>query len=189
MRFFALLLVVFHEVIAAVALGTGAAVFRRLADGVLGREDFFSLMAQSSHGFEEDIGSAHRDLCGDLQAVEKEPGTARIEARGGKLAEDLGERNLDGAAVLERRQLEVVPDAFGCGGAVKVGVEVAVGHFAQGRRVAPGSAGHDVTAFVVHDSSYPLKGSGQGSVNRPYPLPGFCKEIPYFQIVTGGVWL
>jgi hypothetical protein len=192
MRFlFAVL--VFHEVCAGLSLGTGAAVLRRLADGVLGGEDFFAFVAEGSHGIEEDGGGAHGDLGGDLQAVEKESGAARIEARGGQLAEDLGERNLDGAAVFKRRQLEVVPDAFGSGGAVEVGVEVAVGHFAQGRRVAPDSAGHDVTAFVVHDSSafpqglkpalilrrcgttevVPFQSRGGGT-----PLPVFCKEVP-----------
>jgi hypothetical protein len=153
LRLFVAVLVVFHGVLACLAFGAGAAVLRRFADGVLGGEDFFALLAQGPHGVEKDGGGAHSDLGGDLKAVKEEPGAARIEARGGQLAQDPRERNLDGAAVFKRRKLEDVAGAFGRGGAVKVGVEVAIGHFAQRRRVAPDSAGHDVTAFVEHGGS------------------------------------
>jgi hypothetical protein len=80
MRFFFAVLVVFHEVFACLTLWTGAAVFGRLADGVLGREDFFAFVAQGPHRVEEDGGGGHGDLGGDLQAVEKEPCAARIDA-------------------------------------------------------------------------------------------------------------
>jgi hypothetical protein len=46
-------------------------------------------------------------LRGDLDCVESEAGTARVEAGGTKAVEDLGEGVLDGAAILEDREFQV----------------------------------------------------------------------------------
>ena len=91
-------------------------------------------------------------LRSDLEGVEVEAGVARVELRGAQGVEDLGEGNLDGAAILQNGELErlIRGEGRGCGDAVQAGVEVTIGFAAEGWRLAFAAVGHDVTAFVTH---------------------------------------
>jgi hypothetical protein len=97
------------------------------------------------HG--QDIELAFDVLGGDLEAVKEEPGAARIELTGAEAVEDLGEGELDGAAVFEDGKLERLVGglAFLSGATVHARVEVAKLLAAQGRRIALVAVGHDVT--------------------------------------------
>ncbi len=105
----------------------------------------------------DDVRSAFDILRGDLEGVEKEAGTARVKLRGAQGVENLGEGDLDGAAVLQDRELEGFFRGAGrpCGEAVQAGVEVAIRLTAEGGRVAFDAVRHDVATFVTHFGSLP----------------------------------
>jgi hypothetical protein len=156
-------------VLAIVSLFAGRTVFRKLADGFL-RGELFALRAAGEERDRiqcEDVRVVRDILRGDLEAVEKEAGTARIEFRGGKGVEDLGKGDLDGAAVLQHRELEwlFLAAALLRSKTMETGVEVAIGGAAQGRRMTPDAVGHNVTTFLIHID----------------PPPVFCTEVAYFQ--------
>ena len=158
-------------VFAIVSLVAGTTVVRRVADGFL-RGELFALGAAGEEGDRirlEDVQVVRDILRGDLEAVEKEAGTTRIEFRGGKGVEDLGKGDLDGAAVLQDRELEwlILAAALLSGKAVEAGVEVAIRRAAEGRRMTPDAVGHNMTTFLIHLDP---------------PPPGvFCMEVSYFQ--------
>jgi hypothetical protein len=83
----------------------------------------------------DDVSVALDILRGDLESVEKETGAAGIELGAGKAVEDLGECNLDGAAIFENREFDGLLFALGFfgGEAVQAGVEVAVGRATKER--------------------------------------------------------
>jgi hypothetical protein len=141
-------------VFAIVSLVAGTTVIRRIADGFL-RGELFALGAAGEEGDRirlEDVQVVRDILRGDLEAVEKEAGTTRIEFRGGKGVEDLGKGDLDGAAVLQDRELEwlILAAALLSGKAVEAGVEVAIRRAAEGRRMTPDAVGHNMTTFLIH---------------------------------------
>ena len=74
---------------------------------------------------------------GDLQAVEEHAGSFGVDVLGGEGDEDFADGELDGSAVLERRQLEGEKRARGSDDALlETGVEVAVGLAAESGRAA-----------------------------------------------------
>jgi hypothetical protein len=95
----------------------------------------------------QDIEFAFDVLGGDLEAVKEEPGAARIELTGSQAVEDLGEGELNGAAVFEDGELErlISGSAFLRDATVHTRVEVAKLLAAQGRRITLVAVGHDVT--------------------------------------------
>jgi hypothetical protein len=115
-------------------------------------------------------------LRGNLEGVEKEAGTARVEAEGAKGIENLGEGDLNGAAVFEDGKSEGPVRGYGRlrGKAVEAGVKVAIRLASQSRRMALGSVGHDVAALVRHCGPFPTP-------------PYFCKEILCFQQMRQGL--
>jgi len=120
------------------------------------------------------------DLHGDLKTVEEEPCAAGVDGVGGELGENLGERELDGAAVFDGRDDEVARPGVGRGGRgglAQVGVEVAERLLAQGGRVAAGSAGHDVTTFFEHGWVSPRVPCGQIPGSKG-DRPGAARQIP-----------
>jgi hypothetical protein len=157
-------------VFAIVSLVASTTFIRRIADGFL-RGEFFALGAAGDEGDRiqlEDVRVVRDILRGDLEAVEEEAGTTRIEFGGGKGVEDLGKGDLDGTAVLQHRELEWLILAAGLlsGKAVEAGVEVAIRRAAEGRRMTTDAVGHDMTTFLIHLE----------------PPPGvFCMEVFYFQ--------
>jgi hypothetical protein len=92
-------------VFAIVSLVAGSTVFGRFADDFLRRE-FFTIGGAGERRDRIPLEDARimRDILrSDLEVVEKEAGAVRIELRGSKGVEDLGEGDLDGAAVLQYR--------------------------------------------------------------------------------------
>src|SRR5579863_10742170 len=89
------------EVFACGTPVTGGALIGRFAEAHFGSEVF--AVAGGANGVDgiagHDIGSALDVLRGNLEAVEKERGTARVKVGGAEGVEDLGEGKLDGAAV------------------------------------------------------------------------------------------
>jgi len=98
------------------------------------------------------LTSAPDVVRGDLEAIEELSSTPRIDLGRGNGAENLAEPDLDGTAVFQGREFERSfrdsPSAL-CGAAPR-GMEIAIGHAAEGRRMALGAAGHDMTTFWTH---------------------------------------
>ena len=92
---------------------------------------------------------------GDLDAVEELPSTPRIDLGRINGAEDLAERKLDGAAIFHYREFErpIRDSTLALRGATPGDMEVAIGHAAEGDKVALGAAGHDMTTFWTHTLS------------------------------------
>ena len=88
---------------------------------------------------------------GDLQAVEEQAGTFRVETAAGDALQDKADRSLDGAAVLGERQVEdgtgvgVGGDGFGLARLVVVEAE---GFAAETLAAAAVAVGKDVAALV-----------------------------------------
>ena len=100
----------------------------------------------------QDVRPAFNILGGDLEGVEKKAGTAGVEMRGAEGIENLGEGDLDGAAIFEDGELErfVRGEGRPCGEDMQAGVEVAIRFIAERRCRAFGSVGHDMATFVAH---------------------------------------
>jgi hypothetical protein len=85
-----------------------AAILRGFANGFL-RRHFISvgIGGEDFNGaFRDDVRAAIDVLRCDLEAIEKEAGALGIETGGAEGAEDLGECELDGAAIFEDGQLD-----------------------------------------------------------------------------------
>ena len=148
------------EIFACVAPVAGRAFVGRLTEADL-RPEFFALTVGADRVdavLWQDVRLAVDVLRGDLEAVEEQAGAARVEMGGAEGVEDLGEGELDGAAVFQYGEKE----GLTCGDAlpqallVKPGVEVAIRLVFQGVRTALASVGHDVAAFQVHRGPSPL---------------------------------
>jgi hypothetical protein len=138
-----------HEVFADAQVGAVATIFAFVAAD-LWRSEIVAILGSGlglhpEHG--QDIELAFDVLGGDLEAVEEEPGAARIEFGGAERVEHIGECELDGAAVFEDGKLERLVGGLGLlgGATVDACVEVAKLLAAQGRRIALVAVGHDVT--------------------------------------------
>jgi hypothetical protein len=148
-----------HEVFADAQVGAFATIFLFVAADLWGSE--VVAIFGSSLGLDpvpgEDIVFAFDVLGGDLEAVKEEPGAARIELSGAEAVEDLGEGELDGAAVFEDGELERLISglAFLSGVTVHTRVEVAKLLAAQGRRTALVAVGHNVTTDQIHEAPPP----------------------------------
>ena len=116
------------------------------------------------------------DLGGDLESVEVEAGLAGVDAAGAKGGEDLGERNLYAAGVLEGGQLEgfLVVACAVIGVQAEIVVEVAVVLAAERGRFALDTGGHDVATFEIH-----------GAIS-PWVPPGLWEENICFHWFTEG---
>jgi len=111
---------------------------------------------------------------GDLQAVEEAGGVLDVEATGGEGVDDLGDGDLDGLAVLERKEFDVAAgdkvsaaddvEAVGSVELLQAAVEVAEGRSGDGDSAALEPVGFDVAADVdLHGSllwGYPPGGTG-----------------------------
>lgn len=131
------LVFVVFEVCALVALIAREAVIGRFALGCWQRERIAIVVAgEIAHRFAEDEPSG---LCGkiscDAQTAEVETGAARVHARRRQGLEDMLKRDLDSAAVFERRKGDwlVVVQGRRMAYAVKSVVVIAVRHISQGR--------------------------------------------------------
>jgi hypothetical protein len=130
-------------------VGAVATIFGFVAADLCGSEDV--AIFGSSLGLYpvpgEDIEFASDILGGDLEAVEDESRAARIELTGAEAVEDLGEGELDGAAVFEDGEVKRLIGDFGVFSStiVHTRVEVAKLLAAQGRRITLVAVGHDVT--------------------------------------------
>jgi len=155
------LLYVVRELAVAAGLPVRAvdAVLGGVADDQLGSELF--AVVGDGDGFDGtagDEGARASNLRGDLEAVDEKPGALIVEPSGAELAENLGERELDGAPVFEHG------DVDGLVGAgfharivlVDVDVEVAICLAFERRRLAAEPVGLDVPALLVHDVYPPL---------------------------------
>jgi hypothetical protein len=154
-------LVVGFVIFAGVALVAVAAIFGRLAKGFFWGK-LFAIHVVGERGYRglaiEGDGLGVYVLGGDLEAIEEEPGALGIESGGTERVEDLGEGDLDGLAIFQDRDVDGLVSAVAFSGGVEVtaGVEVAVWLAGENRRLAPGSAGHDMaTLFMHYDPSPP----------------------------------
>jgi len=128
---------VVFEVCALVALVAREAILGRFARGCWQSEGIAIVVAgEIAHRFVEDERSG---FCGeigcDAQTAQVETGAARVDARRRQRLEDMLKRDLDSAAVFERRKGDwlVIVQGRRMAYAVKSAVVVAVGHISQGR--------------------------------------------------------
>lgn len=96
--------------------------------------------------FADGLGAVDVLRC-DLEGPEVEFGAASIRPQVSELFEDLGERVLDVEWLFQHGEFERPGPR---GGAVKTGVEVAIGHTPESGGLALQSIGLDVTTFRVH---------------------------------------
>jgi hypothetical protein len=97
-------------------------------------------------------------LCGDLEAVEQEPGAMTVDIAVDHLPENLGKDDLKGTVVLDDGDLDRVHgrDWF-FGVDVKPGVVVAKMLAFEGWRLTLFAAGHHVPTFRVQHSCFPFE--------------------------------
>jgi len=124
-----------------------------LVDVVIVRAQLFEQALRGAFGLELlDLGLRPRQVeAGDLQAIEQQPGAARIQIVGGDALQHLAERELQGGAVLGHAALEGAQAGLARGGvfhrAARSVVEVAEIFVAQADRAAAAAPGKDVTAL------------------------------------------
>jgi hypothetical protein len=139
---------------ATLALGAGGAIVIAVADNEFRRH--FVSVSCGFQGFDCFAGQdfiASRDILrSDLEAVEKEAGSLGLEPPGAECAEDLGEGELDGAAIFQDWEFERLKRGSGLlrGEAMDARVEIAKGFAGHRVRSALDTVGHDVTALHVH---------------------------------------
>jgi len=140
-----------------------AQLFEQALRGAFGLEllDLGAVRDAAEHGVFDDLldeghglglGLRPRQVeAGDLQAIEQQPGAARIQIVGGDALQHLAERELQGGAVLGHAALEGAQAGLARGGvfhrAARSVVEVAEIFVAQADRAAAAAPGKDVTAL------------------------------------------
>ncbi len=141
------------------ALVAGVAIVGYVAEAGLGAEFVAGCGAgYEMYGFPGDnIVFAIDVLGGDLEGVEEETGAAGVELRGTEAVENLGEGDLDGAAVFKDGQLDRFAGGGGWPGgkSVQAVVEVAAWLASKGDGSAFKPVGHDVAALHIHTGTPP----------------------------------
>lgn len=151
---FVLVLVFFHVFLASEVVEVGK--FFEHGAGFGDVEAFGSGLDCSDYIPANRVADAGSVGAGELETIKQGGGTARLKSAGGEGVDDDGERGLDGRAVFEDAEFDVLAGdeisaglgriAVGLMALMQAGVEVAPLAFCESRRLALDTVGLDVSA-------------------------------------------